>query len=225
MDKPSSCPPGALLHYDFISPELEQEVLQKLCHELEWPHRSGRRSLHYGYTFCYKTFKIDRDIPYLSFPEWLVPLLPRGEPGRPDQVCIQHYPPGAGIPPHADTHSAFDQLYSLSLGSAVMMQFCDSESGEKLEADLPPRSMLQLAGDARLHWTHAIRARKTDPLPDGTIRPRQDRWSITYRWLREPAVCECGNEKLCDTTRDRRGHVKEYRWKDSEQKEQLRGVM
>lgn len=200
---------------DFISPQVEEQVLERLQNELEWPDRSGRRSLHYGYTFCYKTFKIDYDIPYKNFPEWLLPLLPSEEESRPDQVCIQHYPRGAGIPPHADTHSAFDQLYSLSLGSSVMMQFCNSESGERIDVDLLPRSMLRLAGDARLHWTHGIRARKTDQLSDGTIRSRQDRWSITYRWLREGGVCDCGDEKLCDTARDRKGLRKEYRWKEA----------
>ncbi|KID93259.1 2OG-Fe(II) oxygenase superfamily protein, partial [Metarhizium majus ARSEF 297] len=211
MGELPSEPPGLLMEQDFISPEAERELLKVFAH-LEWPTLPGRRSLHYGYTFSYKTFGIDHDIPFRAFPDWLVPLLPQRENRQPDQVCLQHYPPGAGIPPHVDTHSAYDQLYSLSLGSPVCMQFRDGHSGHKVEVDLPPRSLLQLGGDSRLHWTHGIRARKTDTLPDGAVRPRQDRWSITYRWLREGATCECGNEKLCDTAQSRRGIERAYRW-------------
>lgn len=67
-----------------------------------------------------------------------------------------------------------------------------------------------MTGDARLHWTHGIKKRKTDTLADGTVRPRGDRWSITYRWLRE-GECECGDLELCDTAQKRNGIEKENR--------------
>ncbi|KAG7147099.1 Alkylated DNA repair protein alkB 8 like [Verticillium longisporum] len=111
---------------------------------------------------------------------------------------------------------AFDQLYALSLGAPVSMQFRDGATGARTDVDLLPRSIMAMRGDARLHWTHGIRSRKTDPLPDGGARPREGRWSLTYRWLRPGAVCECGNEKLCDTAQRRLGIEKEYRWKDYE---------
>lgn len=204
-------PSGLFWQDDFITPEHEERLLCIFQGELEWPDRSGRLSLHYGYTFDYKTFGVDPDIPFKEFPEWLRPLIPTHEGRPPDQVCLQHYPPGAGIPPHVDTHSAYDQLYALSLGSPLMMQF--QRDGKKVEVDLAPRSMLQMAGDSRLHWTHGIKKRKTDTLPDGTIRRRGDRWSITYRWIREGGECGCGNEQLCDTAMRRLGIEKEYRWK------------
>lgn len=209
IDKPS----GIYMQYDFMTEEAEREALKIFSEELPWPDRNGRRSLHYGYTFCYKTFKIDLDIPYKPFPDFLIGMLPNTESTPPDQVCIQYYPPGTGIPPHVDTHSAFDQLYSLSLGSPLMMRFHNKETDDSVEVDLVPRSMMQMKGDARLHWTHGIRARKTDVLPDGTIRNRQDRWSITYRWLRNPSVCNCGNTKLCDTAMNKLGIERDYRWK------------
>ncbi|KAM3515869.1 hypothetical protein MY11210_000409 [Beauveria gryllotalpidicola] len=229
-------PAGLFVHKDFISKEDEETILQILCDQLDWPERKGRRSLHYGYTFSYKTFAIDTDVPHAPFPDWLLPLLPAGEDRPPDQVCVQHYPPGTGIPPHADTHSAFDQLYSLSLGSPVLMQFCRGGGGAggedtKVDIDLAPRSMMRMSGDARLHWTHGIRARKTDTLVEGlddgekkkkktaavvVVRPRRDRWSITYRWLREGGACECGDERLCDTAQRRMGVEREYRWKAKE---------
>ncbi|KAG5953566.1 hypothetical protein E4U53_004785 [Claviceps sorghi] len=203
-------PSGLFMQTDFLTPEAERQLLDIVA-RLEWPLLPGRRSLHYGYTFSYKTFGIDTDIPFKAFPEWLLPLFPPDETAEPDQVCLQHYPPGAGIPPHVDTHSAYDQLYALSLGSPVLMQFRDGE-GTRVEVDLPPRSMLRMSGPSRLHWTHGIRARKTDTLPDGQVRPRGDRWSITFRWLRGEAACECGDERLCDTAQRRRGVRREYRW-------------
>ncbi|KAM3548319.1 hypothetical protein MY1884_009229 [Beauveria asiatica] len=233
-------PAGLFVHKDFISKKDEETILHILCDQLDWPDRKGRRSLHYGYTFSYKTFAIDTDVPRAPFPDWLLPLLPADEGRPPDQVCVQHYPPGTGIPPHADTHSAFDQLYSLSLGSPVLMQFCRpgarGEAAAKVDVDLAPRSMMRMSGDARLHWTHGIRARKTDTLVDkefddddddgeektaaaaAVVRPRRDRWSITYRWLREGGACECGDEKLCDTAQRRMGVEREYRWKAAEGK-------
>ena len=213
-------PRGIFWQDDFITPEHEAALLRIFQEDLEWPERSGRLSLHYGYTFDYKTFGVDPSVPFKDFPDWLQPLLPTREGRPPDQVCLQHYPPGAGIPPHVDTHSAYDQLYALSLGAPVMMQFVRStpmdeneEQKETVEVDLTPRSMMQMSGDSRLHWTHGIKKRKTDTLADGTVRKRADRWSITYRWIRSPAVCHCGNLKLCDTAQQNMGIEKEYRWK------------
>jgi hypothetical protein len=229
MEELPMSPTGILVDEDFITPEHEAELLRIFQEELEWPQdRVGRRSLHWGFTFCYKTFAVDKSIPYRPFPDWLVPLLPRTETREPDQVCLQHYPPGAGIPPHVDTHSAFDQLYTLSLGTPVMMQFREGEAaaGDRqrrtADFDLLPRSMMEMRGDARLHWTHGIRKRKTDMLPTGETRPRRDRWSISYRWLREGAICECGDQSLCDTAMARRGVGREYRWKQYEDKSESR---
>ncbi|KAI1740447.1 hypothetical protein F4680DRAFT_118914 [Xylaria scruposa] len=235
-------PRGIRFQPEFITPEHEAKLLHIFQHELIWPEpkKSGTRlSLHYGYTFDYKTFGVDPNIPYKPFPDWLVPLIPKlpklssekgsegeqREGGRlPDQVCLQHYPPGAGIPPHVDTHSAYDELYALSLGSAVMMMFRlrsstgeDDTETETVDLDLPPRSMMQMSGESRLHWEHGIKKRKKDVLSDGTVRPRADRWSITYRWLRPGGVCECGDVRLCDTAQRRAGVEREFRWKQGKQ--------
>ncbi|KAL4933227.1 uncharacterized protein BDV17DRAFT_105227 [Aspergillus undulatus] len=202
---------GLLIQPSFIVPAHEASLLHLFRTELTWPDRSGRVSLHYGYTFDYKTFGIDREIPYKPFPAWLEPLLPTTESRPPDQVCLQYYPPGAGIPPHVDSHRGWDQLYALSLGAPVQMRMRYGKSGdEKIDIDLEPRSMMCYSADARLHWTHGIAKRKTDKLPDGTVRPREDRWSITFRWARE-GPCECGNVELCDTAQERLGIEKEKR--------------
>lgn len=201
-------PAGILWQDDFITPEHEQRLITLFLDELEWPERSGRLSLHYGYTFDYKTFDIDPDIPFKEFPDWLQPLIPTTESRPPDQVCLQYYPPGTGIPPHVDAHGPYDQLYALSLGAPAMMRF--RRGDQETDADLTPRSMMQMTGDARLHWTHGIKKRKTDTLADGTVRPRGHRWSLTYRWLRD-GECECGDLETCDTAQKRNGMGKEHR--------------
>ncbi|CEJ54394.1 Putative 2OG-Fe(II) oxygenase family oxidoreductase [Penicillium brasilianum] len=201
-------PQGIFWEDDFIDPDHEQRLIA-IFHGLEWADRPGRLSLHYGYTFDYKTFGIDPEIPYKEFPEWLQPLIPTTECRPPDQVCLQYYPPGAGIPPHVDAHGPYDQLYALSLGGPAVMQFRRGE--ERVDIDLTPRSMMQMAGDSRLHWTHGIKKRKNDILADGTQRPRTNRWSLTYRWLRDGGECDCGNIVHCDTAQRRLGVEKEKR--------------
>lgn len=330
-----------------------------------------RLSLHYGLHFEYRTMGVSDTAP-VPFPEWLLPLLPsrsalalehgyehdrEHEDRDPDQVCLQYYPPGSGIPPHADTHSVFDRLYALSLGAPVEMEFrrprprpmpesvsastytsaqaqrsaaddvasglraASASSGQQSDGsttpaddregpgrapgivsscggaasaeggdgigdrgggpiaahgdgdgsdkwqrrlvDLQPRSLLRMEGEARYHWQHGIKKRRTDVVaadrdsstadalsgrtsdttsgviaessnastdsaaranrwentPAGetseTRRPRGDRWSITYRWLRRPmpGVCECGDVWLCDTAQARAGVERVFRWK------------
>lgn len=207
-------PYGILWQDDFISAEHEEKLLHIFRHQLEWPDRAGRLALHYGYTFDYKTFGFDPSIPYKPFPDWLRPLVPTTEGRPPEQICLQYYPPGAGIPPHVDTHSTYDQLYALSLGSPVMMQF--RRGDRRVDVDLKPRSLMKMSGDARLHWTHGIKKRKTDTLADGSVRLRDHRWSITYRWLRTGGECDCGSLGHCDTAQRRNGLEREYRWKQHE---------
>ncbi|KLU83406.1 hypothetical protein MAPG_02466, partial [Magnaporthiopsis poae ATCC 64411] len=77
-------PSGLYWQDDFITPEHEAELIA-IFRRLDWPERGGRLSLHYGYTFDYKTFGVDPDVPFKPFPDWLTPLLPRTEDRPPDQ--------------------------------------------------------------------------------------------------------------------------------------------
>lgn len=93
---------------------------------------------------------------------------------------VNEYPPGVGLSPHIDTHSAFEDLiFSLSLSGPCIMEFRQYGNGDcfpkvassdvtKVESPeddsnfirraiyLPPRSLLLLSGEARYAWHHYI---------------------------------------------------------------------
>lgn len=93
---------------------------------------------------------------------------------------VNEYPPGVGLSPHIDTHSAFEGLiFSLSLAGPCIMEFRrylegswlpNSTPGMNMAVEnpddyssvlrraiyLPPRSMLLLSGEARYAWNHYI---------------------------------------------------------------------
>ena len=131
-----------------------------------------------------------------------------------------------GIPPHVDTHSAFDSfILSLSIGSDVIMDFKNME-GHQLSCLLPKRSLLLMANESRyaflmwseytswsklliIHfcicrygWTHGIVPRKYDVVecPDGlTTQARHRRISFTFRRTLQNHKCQCSFRKLCDS--------------------------
>ena len=80
-----------------------------------------RLSVHYGPQYDYSTNHVcENPIP---LPPWLSPVIEL-LPQEINQATIQYYPPGAGIPPHIDTHSCFGKtIISYSLASTVMMEF------------------------------------------------------------------------------------------------------
>lgn len=82
-------------------------------------------------------------------------------PSSADQITVNDYPPGSGIAPHVDTHSAFTSRFaSLSLGAGVAFEL--RRGGEAADLWLPRRSLLLLGGEARLGWAHYIAPRRGD---------------------------------------------------------------
>ncbi|KAL0330059.1 UNVERIFIED_CONTAM: Alkylated DNA repair protein ALK [Sesamum radiatum] len=118
---------------------------------------------------------------------------------------VNEYPPGVGLSPHIDTHSAFEDLiFSLSLAGPCIMEFrkyatvewqekttSSSDKGEQISEKnssfvrkviyLPPRSMLLLSGEARYVWHHYIPHHKVDKVNDSLIRRGSRRVSFTLR--------------------------------------------
>ncbi|XP_061420048.1 alkylated DNA repair protein alkB homolog 8 [Lethenteron reissneri] len=216
-------PPGLKLIPDCVSSEYEDQLLS--C--LDWGRQqpTAQQSLkhrcvqHFGYEFRYDNNNVDKDKP-----------LDRGVPAmcdeltdkclsagyiqhRPNQLTVNQYQPGQGIPPHIDTHSAFeDGIMSLSLGASTVMEFRHPD-GSHASVLLPRRSLLVMAGESRYLWSHGITPRKFDVVPappppppgDGaegpqgpTLAQRGVRTSFTFRTVRrEP--CRCRYPSVCDS--------------------------
>ncbi|KAK4200954.1 hypothetical protein QBC40DRAFT_279164 [Triangularia verruculosa] len=147
---------GLTLIHEFISPAEEQEMITAFhaISPLNSADAKKRISQHFGHHFDYTTFGIDES-KHSPVPSYIMNFLDRlpvdtegKERGRkPDQFTVQYYPPGAGIPPHVDTHSMFGEaLYSLSFGSGVPMIFRMSGENEARKLRLPKRSLQEPVG-------------------------------------------------------------------------------
>lgn len=201
-------PPGLIVINDFITKEEEDQLVKlfdfKNNNNLgDMKHRQVK---HFGYEFNYHTNNIDKDKPLeKEIPDKCKELFQRLKETqfskfKPDQLTANHYKPGQGIPPHIDTHSAFeDPIMSLSLLSDIIMEF---KNGSKtLCINLPRCSLTIMSGESRYAWTHAITPRKTDI----TVRKnglsaviRKTRISLTFRKILH-GKCSCNFKDYCDS--------------------------
>ncbi|KAJ8256777.1 hypothetical protein COCON_G00189290 [Conger conger] len=220
-------PPGLKVLEDFISSEEEAGLLEAI----DWAPQTDtvtaqkalkhRRVKHYGYEFRYDNNNVDKDRPLPGgLPPFCDTVLERCLKENhidviPDQLTINQYEPGQGIPPHVDTHSAFeDTILSLSLGAKTVMDFRHPE-GRSVAVVLPERSLLVMKGEGRYLWTHGITPRKFDVVPAGdgvssgavtsdpgdlTLSKRSTRTSFTFRRVRRTA-CDCAFPSACDSQR------------------------
>ncbi|KAG9283872.1 hypothetical protein AMEX_G2701 [Astyanax mexicanus] len=220
-------PPGLSVVEEFVSPEEEAELLEavdwtshpeELTVQKELKHR---RVKHYGYEFRYDNNNVDKDKP---LPGGLPPqcgavlqrCLSEGHVDfLPDQLTVNQYQRGQGIPPHVDTHSPFeDTILSLSLGAKTVMDFRHPD-GQAVAVVLPGRSLLVMKGESRYLWTHGITPRKFDVVPASedegsgvvtsdlsnlTLSRRGTRTSFTFRKIRH-SPCDCAYPSVCDSQR------------------------
>ncbi|KAG8523386.1 Alkylated DNA repair protein alkB-8 [Galemys pyrenaicus] len=218
-------PPGLMVVEEIISSEVETVLLESINWAEDTDNQNFQKSLkhrrvkHFGYEFHYENNNVDKDNP-----------LPGGLPDicdsilenwlkegfikhKPDQLTINQYQPGHGIPAHIDTHSAFeDEIISLSLGSEIVMDFKHPD-GVTVQVMLPRRSLLVMTGEARYLWTHGITPRKfdtvqaskghksgiiTNDVGDLTLSKRGIRTSFTFRKVRQ-TPCNCSYRLVCDS--------------------------
>ncbi|XP_057963933.1 alkylated DNA repair protein ALKBH8 homolog isoform X2 [Malania oleifera] len=205
--------PGLYLLHDFVTAEEEMELLASVD-DMPWKSLSKRRVQHYGFEFCYETRNINTKEHLGELPSFVslilerissFPKLGNAEDLVLDQLTVNEYPPGVGLSPHIDTHSAFEgSIFSLSLAGSCVMEFRRYSEGawlprhasdpdKKLEDPencstvvrraiyLPPRSMLLLSGEARYAWHHYIPHHKVDIVKDKMIRRGLRRVSFTFR--------------------------------------------
>ncbi|EFN89740.1 Alkylated DNA repair protein alkB-like protein 8 [Harpegnathos saltator] len=203
-------PPGLTLIENFITKDQEESLLKTLnwdnCESssLQLKHRQVK---HFGYEFQYGTNIVNLEKPIAPIPQdykFLQTLFDKhGHKYMYDQLTINKYLPGQGIPPHVDTHSVFeDTILSLSLGSLCVMNF--RRTDRKIDVLLPARSLLIMTGEARYAWTHGISPRHNDVIDTengSTTQKRGTRVSFTFRKVRRAGDCNCDFEEHCDSKR------------------------
>lgn len=165
-----------------------------------------RRVQHYGYEFIYGKNSVNPDNKLESLPEWLEPPLSRmnevcrsynGPDSELDQLTINEYHPGQGIPPHVDSHAPFKEAFTvLSLCGGVVMSF-KSHKGQSKHLYLPPRSLYVLTGESRYAWFHSISERRSDRVEEQTLF-RKRRVSLTFRSINH-TPCNCQWPFFCDS--------------------------
>ncbi|XP_065705620.2 tRNA (carboxymethyluridine(34)-5-O)-methyltransferase ALKBH8 isoform X1 [Patagioenas fasciata] len=230
---PTSLPPGLMVIENIISPEEEKRLLESIDWVGDEDTQNAQQTLrhrrvkHFGYEFCYDNNNVDKDKPLPGgLPEicnlFLEKCLKQGYiKHKPDQLTVNQYEPGQGIPPHIDTHSAFeDEIISLSLGAEIVMDFKHPD-GHTVAIMLPRCSLLVMAGESRYLWTHGITPRKYDVIQaselgrkvgtitadvrDLTLNRRETRTSFTFRKVRR-SPCNCIYPSVCDS---QKGHQRQ----------------
>ncbi|XP_004512339.1 alkylated DNA repair protein ALKBH8 homolog isoform X2 [Cicer arietinum] len=222
--------PGIYLVHDFVSAKEEEDLLQAVDSR-PWNCLAKRRVQHYGYEFCYDIRNVNTKRCLGELPSFLSPTLERisscpafknADSIVLDQLTVNEYPPGVGLSPHIDTHSAFEDLiFSLSLAGPCIMEFRRYEDGAqlprvasstvtKVESPedgsnfirkaiyLPPRSLLLISGEARYAWHHYIPHHKIDKVNGRVIRRASRRVSFTLRKVRT-GLCKCEYPQYCDS--------------------------
>ncbi|XP_041270632.1 alkylated DNA repair protein alkB homolog 8 [Onychostruthus taczanowskii] len=223
---PTSLPPGLMVIEKIISPEEERRMLESIDWKGDEDTQNAQKTLkhrrvkHFGYEFHYDNNNVDKDKPLPGgLPEICNPFLEKClKQGyikhKPDQLTVNQYEPGQGIPPHTDTHSAFeDEIISLSLGAEIVMDFKHPD-GHTVAIMLPRCSLLVMTGESRYLWTHGITPRKYDVVQaselgqkvrtitadvgDLTLNRRETRTSFTFRKVRR-SPCNCIYPSVCDS--------------------------
>ncbi|MXW96133.1 MAG: alpha-ketoglutarate-dependent dioxygenase AlkB [Acidimicrobiaceae bacterium] len=197
----TAAPMGLEYHPDFLRASQEHELLARIDGS-EWLTDLSRRVMHFGYKYDYTSRRLDGTARIGPLPKWLAQLsnMVREaaseeaklslDPHQPfEQAIINEYLPGQGIAPHIDRDCFGLIVATVSLGSAINMDFCCDSTGDEHIQRLMPRSLVLLHGDARYKWRHGIAKRHSDTWNDQRT-PRQRRVSITFRTIANTALAQ-----------------------------------
>ncbi|XP_022164867.1 alkylated DNA repair protein alkB homolog 8-like isoform X2 [Myzus persicae] len=182
----TSYPPGLEIIDNFITEKEENFMLQYF--KKHWSESSAmkhRQVKHYGYEFDYDNngVRYDSCDPIPKEFEFILNAIYLHLKWHPNQITVNKYLPGQGIPSHVDTHGVFDEyILSLSLNSDIIMEFRKGNYHNSIL--LKSKSLLIMSGESRFDWTHGITPRKFDMIntvdgPD--IICRGTRISVTFR--------------------------------------------
>ena len=174
-------PPGLILHRDFITSSMEDELVREIDAQ-KWVVDYDRRLQYYGYRN-----ELEKPYDLVEFPVPMPPLIKQLSEEivdrnilvtQPDQVIINEYLPGQGIRPHKDRNYFENQICGINLGSGCILRFIKGK--DVVDIEVPRRSLYVMQDEVRYKWKHGIPPRKKDII-EGTVQHRERRWSITYR--------------------------------------------
>ena len=196
-----TAPMGLEYHPSFLDASQEDGLLAHID-DSEWLTDLSRRVMHFGYKYDYTSRRLDDTARIGPLPEWLAQLSNRVrevaseqakqllDPDGPfEQAIINEYLPGQGIAPHIDRDCFGPLVATVSLGSAVNMDFCCDSTGDAHVQRLAPGSLVLLHGDARFKWRHGIAKRRSDTW-SGQRTKRQRRVSITFRTISDTGLAQ-----------------------------------
>ena len=177
----AALPDGLRYAVDFVSSEIEQQLVSKIRDLPLEPFQFGqfegrRRVASFGFRYDYALRQLQQSEP---IPAWLDEIVTKIEAfGGPDTRIQQvlctctEYDVGVGIGWHRDKPH-FDGIFGLSLGSACKLRFrkLAGESWDRFALDADPRSLYMMSGASRHIWEHSIPA---------VASPR---YSITFRTM------------------------------------------
>ena len=206
---------GLYVIEDVITPKEEDHMFQNFKVR-KWQNLSHRRVQHFGYRFIYGMNGVNKNKDFVDIPDYIkLPLksenyksfrnsenvenLKKSLDGDNfDQITINEYKPGSGIPPHVDSHAPFEEpIISVSLFSDIVMTFKNLKTSEEIHIFLPKRSALILTGEIRYLWNHTIASRKIDRV-EKELLFRRTRLSLTYRMTKPKNLCICKYPEFCD---------------------------
>lgn len=162
--------PGMMLIENFITEDEERELFD-ILDKREWHNLSNRRVQHDGYEFIYGSNNVNPNNKLGPLPEWVQPTQRKLEEYTDkvngagvglDQLTVNDYNPGDGIPPHVDAITPFEEAFAaVSMGTGSVMNFRHPD-GRQVNVYYPPRSAVIFTGEGRLVWQHSIPCRKMD---------------------------------------------------------------
>jgi DNA oxidative demethylase len=171
----ASPPPGLKLAQNVMTPADEAALIALIeasgLSYSAYDPGNRRSSASFGWKY---DFQKDTFVPCAAIPEGFRAIAGKAADFA-GLICedfaeclLNRYEPGAVIQPHLDK-PVWEHVIGVSLGAPATMVFRHQDSGEERRVALPPRSIYQLAGDARHIWQHSL------PPVEGT------RYSITFR--------------------------------------------
>ena len=191
--------PDLLIVYSAITADLENQLVAEIdqCgYTYGWNTKLKRKTLHFGYTYDYKSKNVSVAAPMppliAQTLEWLIAsgYLPPRRPGTPDpyQCIVNEYTQTQGITSHTDANIFGNSIVSLSLNADTSMQFTEfNNPANVVNIHLPRRSVVLMRDRSRYQWEHAIIPNRKTYIDDmgRTVSklPSYRRLSLTFRYL------------------------------------------